>query len=673
MKRKGMIALLLTLSLIPGCGVVPAAIPDQNTVVAEEAPFDPDSIRPGDDYNGYVNAKDLLKADLDEYKGRYGSFTGLSEKVNDRLDDIIEDIVKENRDSYAPGSNGQLICDVYTQVLEASTGGSFMNDDDIKSMQATVDEIYNTTTIDEFLKVCGKLYSGWGVDPIFGVDIDTDMKDSSSGSISLRPFRSPVGNSLKYICTGGHMGQAAEVQMRNMLIDFGMDSAEAKERSVADVKMIIDIALATDLELVDSIGEDWATALQTAKYKSNEEFDALCPNMGTDGILLSLGMDNRLTKGIYLWDEGQITAIDALLTDEHLKEWQDIALVCFRSSIMEYLSEEYGGTPVLYSNDKYAKEAVKIALPKELGEEYVKRWYDSKAVEEVTDITEAIVEEYKEMIKDCSWLSEKGKSAIRQKLDNMAYFIGADEPHTVDPADAELIGHSVFETRYRLNLKKYEEQMDMLRSGVERNGFRTMAPQTVNACYSPDMNAINITLAIIGAPFYSPDQSYYQNLGGIGAVVGHEISHAFDNHGMMFDMNGNYDPEWIPEEDRKAFDDMAQHIEEYYSKQKILDIHPVDGELTLGENLADISGVDCVLRLTDNNAQRKELLENYARIWAEISPKDDVLNQLYSDVHSPAIARVNAVVPLFDPYYEIYGVKEGDALYVAPEDRVKRW
>ena len=177
----------------------------------------------------------------------------------------------------------------------------------------------------------------------------------------------------------------------------------------------------------------------------------------------------------------------------------------------------------------------------------------------------------------------------------------------------------------------------------------------------------------MNAPFYSPDQSYWENLGGIGAVVGHEISHAFDNHGMMYDMNGNYDPSWIPDEDRKAFDEMASHIEEYYSRQKILEIHPVDGELTLGENLADISGVDCILRLTKTNEERKELLENYARVWACVSQKDGALAQLYSDVHSPAITRVNAVVALFDPFYEIYDVKEGDAMYVAPEERVTRW
>ena len=380
-----------------------------------------------------------------------------------------------------------------------------------------------------------------------------------------------------------------------------------------------------------------------------------------------------MADGVYLWDEGQLSGIDSLLTEEHLNEWQDIAVMCYMKSIEDMLPKEYGGHPYLYSNDMLAKNMIKMLLPKELGEEYVRNYYDEDTVAAVVQITDAIVDEYIVMIDDCEWLSDEGKIAITAKLDNMLYFIGADEPHKIKAEDAKLIGHSVYETKHNFNMRAYKDNMKVLKDGVERNGFEMMAPQTVNACYSPDMNSINITAAIMNAPFYSPDQSYWENLGGIGAVVGHEISHAFDNHGMMYDMNGNYDPSWIPEEDRKAFEEMASHIEEYYSEQRVLDIHPVDGELTLGENLADISGVDCILRLTKNNEQRKELLENYARIWASVMPKDDVLGQLYMDEHSPAKVRVNAVVALFDPFYEIYDVKEGDAMYIAPEDRVTRW
>ena len=175
--------------------------------------------------------------------------------------------------------------------------------------------------------------------------------------------------------------------------------------------------------------------------------------------------------------------------------------------------------PLLYSNDEYAKEGVKYILAKELGEEYVKKYYDEEAVAEVTKITEAIVSEYVVMIADCDWLSAEGKTAIKAKLDNMMYFIGADEAHEIKASDAKLIGHSVYDTQHKLNIRDYEERMEMLSAGIERNGFEQMPPTMVNACYSPDMNSINITAAIMNEPFYSHDQSYWENLGGIGAVV----------------------------------------------------------------------------------------------------------------------------------------------------------
>jgi predicted metalloendopeptidase len=270
-------------------------------------------------------------------------------------------------------------------------------------------------------------------------------------------------------------------------------------------------------------------------------------------------------------------------------------------------------------------------------------------------------------------LSDEGKELIIAKLNNMLFFIGADEPHEVDPEDADLIGETVFDTMHNINIRRYEDKIDKLTDGNERNGFIQMSPQTVNACYMPDINSINITLGIMSAPFYDRNNTYWQNLGGIGTVVGHEISHAFDNTGMLYDMYGNYAPDWIPECDRDAFDEMASHISDYYSGLTILDIHPVDGELTLGENLADISGVQCVLEIAENNEQRQQIFEQYALIWGYTMPKDSALDYLYLDVHSPNVIRVNAVVPLFDCFYEIYGVEEGDGMYVAPSDRVRRW
>lgn len=660
--------------LMAGCGAAVQEMPqDEGADTEEESAPDPASIRPQDDFNGYVNAEYLMNVDLEGHKGSYGSFEAVQDMVNERLDGIIEEIAGGDRDSYAPGSNEQLIYDVYYQTLDASTGGVFMNDEDIADMQATIAEIQNTGTIEEYLGLCGELYREWNVDPIFGLSIDSDMHNASAGSIWLQPFSDPGGQELKNLSVGGRMGQVAAMNYRIALIDGGMDAGEAKERSVATARMMIDIAQETDLELLEQVKRDWSVAMQTACYKTASEVDALCPNVGLKGILKTMGLPEDAAEGIYLWDEGQLSKLDSLLTQEHLREWQDIAFMCYRSSIGDMLPGEYGGQPVLYSNDKYALDTVKYVLARELGEEYVERYYDQQAVEEVNRIAGQITEEYKLMIAECDWLSDEGKGAIRAKLDNMLYFIGAEKPHTVDPEDAGMVGHSAYDTQHRINVRDYEKQMELLKSGIERDGYKNMAPQTVNACYSPDMNTISITPAIMNAPFYSPEQSYAENLGGIGAVIGHEISHAFDDQGMLYDMNGNYEPDWMPREDREAFDRMAAAVEEYYSRQMILKVHPVDGELTLGENLADISGVDCILRLTSTEEEQRELLENYARVWACITGKDSALGQLYMDVHSPSIIRVNAVVALFDPFYEIYDVKEGDAMYVSPEERVARW
>ena len=674
MKKRVAEMLLMSAILLSGCGTeVPEMPYDMGQETEKEAVLDPASIRPQDDFNGYVNAEYLMGLDLDEHKGSYGSFQAVQDLVDDQVDGIIEEIVNGDRNTYAPGSNEQLIYDAYYQVLEASCGGEFMNNEDITDMLSTIAKIQSIQNIEEFLELSGELYEEWNVNPIFGLSVGSDMHNSSAGSIWLEPFSDPSGSNPRNVSVGGNMGQVVAMYYRKALIDGGMDGDEAKERSVNTARMIIDIAQATDLDLLERMEKDWDVAMQTAQYKTAEEIDAICPNVGMAGLLQTMGLPADAADGVYLWDAGQLAKIDSLLTEEHLKEWQDIALMCYRSSISSLLTEEYGGQPVLYSNNKYALDAVKLILGKELGEEYAERYYDEQTVEAVCEIAEEITEEYKVMIEDCNWLSAEGKSAIRAKLDNMMYFIGADDPHTVDPKDAELIGHSAYDTQHRINKRDYRERMDILKNGIERNGFQSMAPMAVNACYSPDMNSINITLAIMNAPFYSPEQTDAENLGGIGAVIGHEISHAFDNQGMKYDSNGNYEPDWMPEKDREAFDKMAAHIEEYYSRQKILEIHPVDGELTLGENLADISGVDCILRLTKTNEERKELLENYARVWACVSQKDGALAQLYSDVHSPAITRVNAVVALFDPFYEIYDVKEGDAMYVAPEERVTRW
>lgn len=670
-RSKAAASLLAFVVLLSGCTMAPPVTEETEETSVEV--YDFEGIRAQDDFYGFINAENLLTCDIEDTHGMGGPVSEIDIEISDRLEGIIHEIVNGDRDSYAPGSNEQLIYDYYYQALEASTGGSFASEDDIAYVNDVISGIRGVSTIDEYLTMCGDLYTNWGVDPIIGGGVDTDLANSSAGSVLLEPFSSPDGSPLENIVKGGTYAQVLASSIRTVLIDFGVDPEEAEQRSVADASLVLDIAYGTDIELIKALEEDFSESMNRALFRTNDEIDALCPNIGIDGFMKTLGMDGNPKDGVYIWDEGQLATIDSLLTDENLECWKDIAILRFVGAVVDYLPDELGGSEVLYENDYYAIRNVEQVLETELGEEYAERYLDEQTVEDVTNMAETIRDEYIVIISDCEWLSDEGKELIIAKLNNMLFFIGADEPHEVDPEDADLIGDTVFDTMHNINIRRYEDKIDKLTDGNERNGFIQMSPQTVNACYMPDINSINITLGIMSAPFYDRNNTYWQNLGGIGTVVGHEISHAFDNTGMLYDMYGNYAPDWIPECDRDAFDEMASHISDYYSGLTILDIHPVDGELTLGENLADISGVQCVLEIAENNEQRQQIFEQYALIWGYTMPKDSALDYLYLDVHSPNVIRVNAVVPLFDCFYEIYGVEEGDGMYVAPSDRVRRW
>ncbi|MBQ4363131.1 MAG: M13 family peptidase, partial [Oscillospiraceae bacterium] len=161
-------------------------------------------------------------------------------------------------------------------------------------------------------------------------------------------------------------------------------------------------------------------------------------------------------------------------------------------------------------------------------------------------------------------------------------------------------------------------------------------------------------------------------MGRIGTVIGHEISHAFDSGGVKYDADGNLRPDAMPEADIKAFEEKQQKVIEYYDSFTVLGSH-VKGKLTLAENFADISGVQCALAIAETPENQKTVFENYARVWMSLEQDTLAKSKLDNDVHAPSVVRINAVVACFDEFYDIYGVKEGDPMYVAPEERIRRW
>jgi putative endopeptidase len=199
-----------------------------------------------------------------------------------------------------------------------------------------------------------------------------------------------------------------------------------------------------------------------------------------------------------------------------------------------------------------------------------------------------------------------------------------------------------------------------------------MSPQTVNACYAPN-NTVTITVAIMTPPYFDEQADDMTNLGALGFIVAHEVGHAFDSKNIKYDAQGRYNPDWLPAEDLKALEEREKLFSDYFSSYTILDVYHVDGELTMGENYADMGGMECITSLAKNREELRTLFESFAYSWSELASDTDAIEYLSEDVHSPNKVRVNAVLSSSDAFYEAYDVQPGDAMYVKPEDRVRRW
>lgn len=659
MKRKLTAALLATTCLLGGCSVV-VEEPAQTTT--QETAFDVDNIRPQDDFYGYVNASYLYNLDVNPVTGSAGSFDVCEEEVEARLLAILSDVVNGDRSTYEEGSSRQIIYDAYQQIKYSKMDASSKS---LTKLKDEINKIDGIQSIDELIDEYSVLINEYGVMPYYSVKVEIDPQDSSEYLPVIDIYTGL--DDLKEIKKGGVTARLLKEDITKVLCDIGVDEEEAINRAEAIVYFQIDIASYTDLDLMKRSDNDpFGIYYQIITI---DELDELLPNMGAQSIFDIYDIDKNLVSTIGLYDAQQLTYMDSCFTEDNLQILKDIAIY----KVMEF----YGSYMTINENsgsvlpDDSILQIMMGTLADPFSQLYAEYYYDQQLVNEVTAMTNSIIEEYVVLVND-SYMSAEGKAAIINKLNNLKICIGAREDYPI--ADREYVGEDALDTLIINQSANVQEIKKTIGTPVDiENESWKMPSFAVNAVYFPSVNAIEIPLAIMLPPFYDPNASVGTNYGALGVVIGHEISHAFDSSGMMYDANGNYCPEWIPEEDKAIFDANNQVLIEYFSSLTFNDVYHVNGEQTLGENLADIGSMQCILKLLTSTSDKKDMFESYARIWASVIPVDAALSALESDEHSPDMIRCNAVVALFDEFYEIYDVNEGDKMFVAPENRIKRW
>ncbi|MCF0228420.1 MAG: S-layer homology domain-containing protein [Parasporobacterium sp.] len=315
---------------------------------------------------------------------------------------------------------------------------------------------------------------------------------------------------------------------------------------------------------------------------------------------------------------------------------------------------------------------VKDILPDDIGIIYASRIKDESVYDDIMDIIADIATAYVNRFNKNEWMSDKTAAEAKGKIGNMIVVVGYPDNYTFPVILAPEDGGSVYSNTISASKNSLEV---LIRQCSEREFVRTQMyypPDTINACYLAAINSINVFAGILNPPFYDTEVSYAANLGAIGAVIGHEIGHAFDTTGSQYDEKGLLRDWWTPE-DKEYYDGLVEKFVEYYQKFDIVDGIVQDSTITITENMADFAGLRVVLDILEGNPEaQREALMSYASMWAKLGTTE-YLTQNMGDVHSSNNVRVDATIASMDEFYELFDVKEGDTMYVAPEDRLKLW
>jgi len=634
------------------------------------------TINPGDDFYQYANKKWLDAHPIPADKSRFGAFTELDETVNAQLRTLLESPAAAD-EPYTVA----LAKKYYTAGMDIAS----IEARGLDPLQPTIAAIKQLQSPDDIKALIAARHSeGRGL--IWSLDIDVDEKNSqayvmliSQGGLLL-PDRD-------YYFEQSEQFDKTRAAYKKFLVDLftaiGESDAEARADNVYTLEEKLAEASNTSIENRD-----------IEKLYNPFTFDELAQRFTDfDWSAYAEQTGIAVMKGVVVHQPKFLQAALDLIVSEPLDTWKDYLLAHSVAPNLRLLSQQFAdlhfdffgkvltGAEQQEERHKRIIRSLTSQLPQPAGRLYVEAHFDESAKEKITELVDHVRAALGDRIQQLDWMSDETKAKALEKLATFMPLLGY--PDNWRSYSDLTLSDQYFENIFAI--KKFEWAYDIARATgpVDRHEW-LMSPATVNAYYWPNTNGITFPAAILQPPFFDADGDFAANYGSIGEVIGHELSHGFDDQGSMYDKVGNL-KSWWTDADREAFEVRAKKLVQQFDSYEIDGQH-VKGELTLGENIADLGGI-----LIAYDALQKKLAESgerepvdgftpeqrffiaQARGWRMNIRPELALQFLVTDPHSPTFLRVNGVVTNVDEWYDAWQVKEGDALYKSPEDRVRIW
>ena len=631
-------------------------------------------VRYQDDFYEYVNQDLLDQITLQATDAHWDWFGELNAIVSEEMDQIIEELAADGQ-TYPKGSSEQKIKDMYECVSNMEN----RNQTGLGPLQPHIDTIRNAADIAEYVDALARLSEEFGFSSIVGgYGIRQDRADSSEYAVYMMYADTLIGKEYIENEDSKEYVDLYFKYVNDMLTEYGMTAEEAAASTESIERLLRDICASTLRT------EQLYDPNITYNVYTEEELQQLYTNVDIPAMLETLRIKGQ-DKYIVM-DVEQAKKINSLLVEENLQALKDYSTFVLLNDTAEYTTANFAkliddmdnamyGITQSWEDELIWKRLTQDMLPWYFGTIYVKEHFSAEDKEAVEEMIEQILDEYEVIIRKQEWMSEATREKAIKKLETMQIKIGYPDvwPAALDMMQVTPIseGGSLLSNWLVSMQVMMEDSLNRLGTKVDKTEW-DVTPQTINALYSPSNNEIIFPAAILQAPFYDSENSVGANLGGIGFVIAHEISHAFDSSGALYDENGNYDV-WWTEEELAEYDRMSQSIVDYYSNYEMMGMK-VNGEQTLMENIADLGAMTCITSIIgDDPYALDDAFTQMTFNWAAEDTTSFMMYMLNTDTHAPDKIRVNAVLSSCDAFYEVYDIKETDGMYVAPEDRVGIW
>ena len=619
-----------------------------------------------------------------------GSFMALVIEAEKHVREIIEELAATDPQVGEP----QQIANFFNSWMNTEA----INAAGVEPLAADLASIKAATSKDELAVALGRLFAT-GVGTFFGIDVDTDLNDPERYTTFF--YQSGIGLPDEAYYREPQFADVLD-KYRAFLSSFlalGYGLSDRVAAAQAETVFRLEKAIAgTHMSVVDSRDTD--------KINNPMTWDAFvdfAPGFSWTGIMRAAGFSTDHLAQIIVLNPDALARSAAIWADASLEDlktysrWRVLrSRATFLTEAIDKASFDFYGSVLSGTTEQRARwkrgvQLVNGSLGEAIGKIYVERHFPPEHKEKMTVLVEDLLEAYRRSIRALDWMGEETKLRALEKVDSFVTKIGYPEKWL--DYSSLTIGDDLVENVRQVNRFELRRGIDKLGKPMDRSEW-FMSPQTVNAYYNPVWNEIVFPAAILQFPFFDPERDDAFNYGGIGAVIGHEIGHGFDDQGSKYDASGALH-NWWTDTDRTEFEQrtaaLVAQYDVYIPEQLGADSpHHVQGALTLGENIGDLGGLSIGLKAYGLSLERAGLgVENapvideytgvqrvflsYARIWQEKRRTELLRTLIATDPHSPAEFRCNGVVKNVDAFAEAFGVNDGDALYLAPEERVRIW